>query len=107
VTVEFLSFLQVGVCDSGLCHTVAQRGLNNSGDADLEMASVYLGTIYSLRRCADYDMRDTAPEHLRQAETTAKLAQETIAILERRQVEYGSNPAKGLGGHGGTGQKSL
>ena len=58
VAVELLSFMGIGVCDSGKCHSVTQMGLNNSGEAALVTASVHLGTMYSLRRCADYKMGD-------------------------------------------------
>lgn len=80
--VDFLGMLGFKTLNSGKCHTDVQHVLNNCGDEDLRKVATELGTLYSERRRADYEMRQRASESLSQAQAMVGVSESCIARIE-------------------------
>lgn len=91
---SLLDTLDIWLTNSGLCHTLLQYGLNNSGDAELQVVSQKLGTLYIERRKADYEMRNTRPEHPAHADTMNRLSDEVASAVRDCESACRSDPQK-------------
>ena len=83
VGVAYLDRMGFSVANNHQSHVAVQRGLNNSGNATLRVASADLITLHVERRRADYDTKDRRPESVANAEVWVKLAAKVIAELDR------------------------
>lgn len=82
VAVDYLDAIGFRTENVGACHTAVQYALNQSGNASLETVSTNLGTLYSERRKADYEMKNPRPENVVQADAMVKLAESAIALVD-------------------------
>jgi hypothetical protein len=83
VAVDFLDAIGVVVTTSGQCHVAVQYAMNNSGHSNLIRVAATLGTLYSERRAADYELRNRRAERVAQAEASIQMAQAAIALLDQ------------------------
>jgi hypothetical protein len=74
------------------CHSAVQLALNNSGDKRLEAVYQSLESLHRMRRLADYEMKNTAPEKPPNAEACVKMAEQAIQGIDTVKSDV---PAQG------------
>lgn len=87
--VDYLGRIGFKTQNVGACHTAVQHVLNNCGETVLKQVSSKLGTLYTERRNADYEMNHRPSETPRQAEAMVRIAESAVAQLESAASDTG------------------
>src|SRR5438046_1198024 len=95
VALELLDRIGLAVTSAGSCHIIVQYGLNNSGNLDLQTVSSHLGTLYTERRYADYEMHNARAENAVQAEQLTQLSLGTVVLIDHCRLECQNDFPKG------------
>jgi hypothetical protein len=82
VACELFGTLGIKVPIGSKCHSAVKDGLNNSGALPLVKVGENLGTLYTGRADADYEMHNPRTESIKQARMNLDLARTLIGMID-------------------------
>lgn len=90
---DLLNDLGYRVTKTGVCHSVVNRALVESGERDLRLAASEYATLGEYRRKADYDLQDADVESIDRAEDMLKLCKSAYSKIGQARIKSGSDPS--------------